>query len=174
MIIGNFRYEPGADTYTGELRTLTMQRKGVVLRPLRKGGEREPDYRVVEVTEAGAVELGAAWRKRTKRGRDYLSVLLDDPALHQPMSAALFLGEDDQHATLVWSRPAPRPPAQPDATPKAGATRAAPRRARVRDRGGEDGGRRMQDDRARRLRSRWPSGRRCARPCCGVGRRAGR
>lgn len=117
MIIGNFRYEADADTYTGELRTLTVQRKGVVLRPLRKGSEREPDYRVVEVTDAGSVELGAAWRKRTERGRDYLSVLLDDPVLHQPMSAALFLAEDDQHATLVWSRPAPRLQAEPEAAP---------------------------------------------------------
>lgn len=116
MIIGNFRYEAAADIYTGELRTLTMQRNGVVLRPLRKGSEREPDYRVVEVTETGSVELGAAWRKRTERGRDYLSVLLDDPALNRPLSAALFLDEDDQHATLVWSRPAPQP--QPDAAPE--------------------------------------------------------
>ena len=118
MIIGNFRYETDADTYTGELRTLTMQRKGVVLRPLRKSNEREPDYRVVEVTEAGAIELGAAWRKRTERGRDYLSVLLDDPTLSQPLSAALFLGEDDQHATMVWSRSVPRLQAKPDGAPE--------------------------------------------------------
>ena len=117
MIIGNFRYELEADTYTGELRTLTVQRKGIVLRPLRKATEREPDYRVVEMTEAGAIELGAAWRKRTERGRDYLSVLLDDPALSQPLSAALFLDEDDRHATLVWSRPQR---AQPERVPEAG------------------------------------------------------
>ncbi len=74
MIIGNFYYDIGTDTYSGEIRTLTVQRRGLALRPLAKRHEREPDYRVIEMTEAGLVELGAAWRKRTERGRDYLSV----------------------------------------------------------------------------------------------------
>ncbi len=104
MIIGNFYYDIGTDTYSGEIRTLTVQRRGLALRPLAKRHEREPDYRVIEMTEAGLVELGAAWRKRTDRGRDYLSVILEDPTFGQPLSAALFLAEDDRTATLVWSR----------------------------------------------------------------------
>jgi uncharacterized protein (DUF736 family) len=35
------------------------------------------------------VEFGAAWKKRSKEGRDYLSVKLDDPALTQPINCSL-------------------------------------------------------------------------------------
>lgn len=88
MIIGNFRFDAAADTYTGEIRTLHIQRSGVVLRPLRKTNDREPDYRIVQHADGGSVELGAAWRRRTDKGQDYLSVLLDDPTLPQPLPPA--------------------------------------------------------------------------------------
>ena len=60
MIIGNFRFDAAADTYTGEIRTLHIQRSNVVLRPHPRGNDREPDYRVVQHADGGAVELGAA------------------------------------------------------------------------------------------------------------------
>ncbi len=120
MIIGNFRYEAEADTYTGEIRTLHIQRSGVVLRPLRKASEREPDYRVVQHADGGAIELGAAWRRRSDKGQDYLSVLLDDPTLSQPLSVALFPGDDDRMAALIWTRTARKAPeAQPRQEPQA-------------------------------------------------------
>ena len=123
MIIGTFRYEAATDTYTGEIRTLSVQRSHVVLRPNTRGSNREPDYRVVQFTDGGTVELGAAWRRRTERGQDYLSVLLDDPTLAQPLSVALFPGEDDLSANLIWTRPARRAPSaeaqtQPGAAPE--------------------------------------------------------
>lgn len=102
MIIGNFRLED--DSFRGEITTLTLRRTDVVLRPTNKTGEREPDYRIVQETETGTVELGAAWKRQSGKGREFLSVVLDDPALPASVNAALFLADHDDTATLVWQR----------------------------------------------------------------------
>jgi uncharacterized protein (DUF736 family) len=103
MIIGNFKHrEP--DTYVGEIKTLTLQRGNVEFRSVKKGNKQEPDYRIVEVSDAGPVELGAAWKRTSKAGSAFLSVTLDDPALPRALNAALMTGEGED-AILIWSRP---------------------------------------------------------------------
>lgn len=104
MIIGNFTYDPKADRYAGEITTLTFHRRGVELRGVEKSVDKEPDYRVVAETTTGTVEFGAAWRRTSERGQDFLSVAIDDPSLAAAMNAAMFLRADGQTATLVWNR----------------------------------------------------------------------
>jgi len=48
-------------------------------------------------------EFGAAWKKTSNEGREYLSVKLDDPSFPAPIYATLVEGEDDTH-TMIWSR----------------------------------------------------------------------
>lgn len=115
MIIGHFRYDAGQDLYTGAIRTLAFSHHGIVLRPIQKATEREPDYRVLQVVEEGEVEFGAAWARQSERGQDYLSVLLDGPTLPHALNLALFPGERDDEATLVWTRPQRK--AAPEAQP---------------------------------------------------------
>jgi uncharacterized protein (DUF736 family) len=55
-------------------------------------------------SKTGNVELGAAWKKRSEEGRDYLSVKLDDPSLAQPINCALVESSDSEGFILVWSR----------------------------------------------------------------------
>jgi uncharacterized protein (DUF736 family) len=105
MIIGNFTYDQSRDIYAGEIKTLTLQRANVQFRSKTKGNTNEPDYRIVEETATGIVELGAAWKKTSKAGTDFLSVNLDDPALPKALSAALMPSQNDG-AILIWSRPA--------------------------------------------------------------------
>jgi uncharacterized protein (DUF736 family) len=105
MIIGNFTYDQDRDSYAGEIKTLTLQRGNVQFRSVKKGNPQEPDYRIVEESAAGAVELGAAWKRTSKAGSDFLSVTLDDPALPKALSAALMPGQAGT-AILIWSRPA--------------------------------------------------------------------
>ncbi len=105
MIIGNFNYDKSTDTYHGTVSTLLIDRLEIQLRPTRRGSEREPDYRVVrDASNDGGVELGAAWTRKSDKGKSYLSVVLDDPSLSQTLNAALF-PEADGKATLVWNRP---------------------------------------------------------------------
>src|ERR1700722_14802421 len=91
MIIGNFSYDADRNTYSGEITTLTLQRSNVQIRPTDKTGEREPDYRIVQERDGATVEFGAAWKRSSGAGRDFLSITLDDPALPASFNAALFL-----------------------------------------------------------------------------------
>ncbi len=108
MIIGNFQYDPTRDAYRGEIKTLTLLRSNVQLRNVTKEGDKAPDYRIVEEGAAGTVELGAAWKRKSKAGGEYLSVILDDPALPRSLNAALMAGKGENTAILIWSRPVKR------------------------------------------------------------------
>lgn len=102
--IGQFRRDPKADTYSGEIVTLTFSRQDVQFTLNEKSGEKEPDYRVVGKTLHGPVEFGAAWKRTSEKGQAYLSVTLDDPTLSGTLNAALFDVAGSDTATLVWTR----------------------------------------------------------------------
>jgi uncharacterized protein (DUF736 family) len=130
MIIGNFSYDRTSDTYSGEIKTLTFHRAGVVLRPAQKSGEKGPDYRVIEQGANGTVEFGAAWKRTSERGQPFLSIVLDDPVLASSLNAALLLRSGDDAATLVWSRAQRKAnspePATSASRPKRSSSRATP------------------------------------------------
>ena len=85
--IGTFTAEK--DGYTGTLLTLTLNVK-VKLVPNDKGdSENAPDFRL----QAAGHDIGAAWKKTSEAGRDYLSVTVDDPSFPAPVYARLIEGE---------------------------------------------------------------------------------
>ena len=96
-IIGTFT--ANGDTFTGAVRTLTLNVKAS-FRVAEKETDKAPDYRV----HANTVEFGAAWKKTSREGRDYLSVKLDDPSFTAPIFANLFEDEDGKSYNLIWSR----------------------------------------------------------------------
>jgi uncharacterized protein (DUF736 family) len=108
MIIGNFKYDPAKDIYAGEIKTLTLHRTKVALRPSEAKTEKGPRYRVMAEGAPGSVELGAAWKRKSEAGREFLSVTLDDPALPRALRAALMPSEDGTGAVLIWARPSKR------------------------------------------------------------------
>jgi uncharacterized protein (DUF736 family) len=107
MIIGGFSYDAESDTYRGDVATLTFQRSNIELRPVAKSTTEEPDYRIAVRSGERTVEIGAAWKRTSEKGQEFLSVLLDDPALSGALNAALFLDEGRRSATLVWRRKKP-------------------------------------------------------------------
>jgi len=110
MIIGNFTYNEDRDTYSGDIITLTVQRDVVEFRPTRKAGDKEPDYRIVQERDGVIVEFGAAWKRTSANAGDFLSVMLDDPALPASLYAALFSSDRDDGLTLVWQRQTKKAP----------------------------------------------------------------
>jgi uncharacterized protein (DUF736 family) len=88
--------------WEGTIRTLSVTVKARFVPNDNREGASSPDYRVV----SGTSDLGAAWIRRGSTGdhREYLSVQLDDPGLPNPVSAALFINDQTQAASLVWSR----------------------------------------------------------------------
>ena len=87
------------DSFTGAVKTLSINAK-TTIKPAEKASDKAPDYRIFQ----GAVEFGAAWKKTSGEGREYLSVKLDDPSFPAPIYATLVEGEDTGSYSLIWSR----------------------------------------------------------------------
>lgn len=104
MNIGNFSYDKKADTYSGNVKTLTVMVSDVRFVPNEKSNEKQPDYRIIGTTAHGDVEFGSAWKRTGEKG-EFLSVSIDDPSLTDSLNAALFTAADGESATLVWTRP---------------------------------------------------------------------
>lgn len=87
--------------YTGSVRTLTVNAKARIV-AVEKEKDNAPDFRIFAGT---AAEIGAAWKKVSEAGREYLSVKLDDPSFPAPIYAGLFEvdGETDTFS-LIWTR----------------------------------------------------------------------
>ncbi|RIA37239.1 uncharacterized protein (DUF736 family) [Hephaestia caeni] len=85
--------------FTGVIKTLTLNTKAA-LRPVEKEGEKSPDFRI----SAGDMDIGAAWKKTSREGRDYISVKLDDPSFPAPIYATLSETETAGDYVLIWSR----------------------------------------------------------------------
>ena len=67
-----------------------------------------PDYRV-HVGDGDGPEIGAGWKRTGERAGEYVSLVIDDPALAQPIRANLFQSGDDKSAwVLNWNRPPKR------------------------------------------------------------------
>ncbi len=87
------------DSFTGAVKTLSINAK-TTIKPADKASDKAPDYRIFQ----GSVEFGAAWKKTSGEGRNYLSVKLDDPSFPAPIYATLVEGEEPSSYALIWSR----------------------------------------------------------------------
>ncbi|HID8132403.1 TPA: DUF736 domain-containing protein, partial [Pseudomonas aeruginosa] len=65
--------------------------------------ENAPDFHL----QAAGHEVGAAWKKTSEAGREYLSVSIDDPSFPATVYARLIENEDGTH-DLIWSRNKPK------------------------------------------------------------------
>ena len=99
--IGTFTKDD-AGNYNGAIKTLTLDVKAATLRQVEKDSDKAPDFRVY--AGKSEFEIGAAWRKTSREGRDYLSVKLDDPSFPAPIYASLV--DADEGYSLIWSRSA--------------------------------------------------------------------
>jgi len=99
--IGTFTADK--DGFTGTLRTLTLNVK-VKLVPNNKGdSDKAPDFRL----QAAGNDIGAAWKKTSEAGREYLSVTVDDPSFPATIHARLIENEDGTR-DLLWARSKPQ------------------------------------------------------------------
>jgi uncharacterized protein (DUF736 family) len=98
--IGSFK-KSGENGYTGEIVTMSLQKKNVtIVAEEASENENAPSHRVI-ISKA---DVGACWQKTSKEGRDYLSIKLDDPSFNAPIFASLFADEDGKTFNLIWSR----------------------------------------------------------------------
>jgi uncharacterized protein (DUF736 family) len=96
--IGSFT--ASGNGFSGTIKTLNLNVKATI-RAVERASEKGPDFRIL----SGNVEFGAAWKKRSNEGREYLSVKLDDPSFPAPIYATLIEVENETDLSLIWSRP---------------------------------------------------------------------
>jgi len=85
--------------FIGTVKTLALNVKAKIV-PTEKDNDKAPDFRIF----AGTTEFGAAWRKTSNAGREYVSVKLDDPSFAAPIYASLVAVEGSEEFALIWSR----------------------------------------------------------------------
>ncbi len=95
--IGSFTKQADG-SYSGSIKTLSLNVKTAQLRANDKTDDKAPDYRIF----SGSTEFGAAWKKTSRENREYVSVKLDDPSFPAPIYASLV--EADGGHSLIWSR----------------------------------------------------------------------
>ena len=95
--IGTF-HKQADGSYSGAIKTLTLDVKAATFRQVEKDSDKAPDFRIF----AGKTEFGAAWKKTSRENRDYLSAKLDDPSFPAPIYASLV--DADEGYSLIWSR----------------------------------------------------------------------
>ena len=91
--------------YSGRVRTLSLDLAIVFVPADNTEVENAPDYRIRLGDEDG-IEIGAGWLQTGGRAGTYISVILDDPSLAQPIRARLFQSDENgHHWGLHWTRP---------------------------------------------------------------------
>lgn len=103
--IGTFKKD-GAG-YAGTIETLTLKAK-ITFEPQEKRSDNAPDYRVFQIADDFSSEIGAAWKKTSKEGADYLSVSIDDPSFAERINCRLVKTGSEQGHTLFWERARPQ------------------------------------------------------------------
>ncbi len=104
--IGQFKREKTG--FVGRIQTLSVYRELTIVPAESTDAENAPDYRIHLGSDDGP-EVGAGWKRIGEKAGEYVSLLIDDPALAQPIRANLFQSSDDKSAwSLHWNRPAKR------------------------------------------------------------------
>ena len=103
--IGTFVAPP--DGFEGRLRTLTIDSALTIVATEPGDTDNAPDYRIMSGEGDAAYEVGAGWKHVGDKAGPFVAVVIDDPALVQPLRANLFRSDSSSHV-LMWSRPARR------------------------------------------------------------------
>lgn len=96
-----------SEGFEGRLQTLSIDRKLSIVPAGTSEAENAPDFRIMAGEGDTAFEVGVGWKRVGEKAGDYIAVLIDDPALVQPLRANLFKSDQSAHV-LMWSRAARR------------------------------------------------------------------
>ena len=98
--------------FVGHIHTFTHYREVGILPAEPSDAENAPDYRIHLRHDDGiefGPEIGAGWKRTGERAGNFIALIIDDPALPQPIRANLFRdGADGTSWSLHWNRPSKR------------------------------------------------------------------
>ena len=95
--------------YAGTIETLSLK-ANITFEPNTQKGDnaKAPDFRVFQISDGFTSEIGAAWKKTSREGAEYLSVSLDDPSFAEKINCRLVKTGSEQGHSLFWERTRPR------------------------------------------------------------------
>lgn len=103
--IGIFTATP--EGFEGRLQTLSLDTALSIVPAGPSEADHAPDYRIMAGEGDTAFEVGAGWKRVGDKAGAYVAVLIEDPALAQPLRANLFQSDPGTHV-LMWSWPSRR------------------------------------------------------------------
>ena len=103
-IIGTFKATDNG--YEGTIETLTLK-ANLTIEPANKKNDNQPDFRVFQITDHFKSDIGAAWKKTSREGSEYLSVSIDDISFQTKAHCRLVKTGAEKGHTLFWERPRP-------------------------------------------------------------------
>ena len=103
--IGTFKKD--GNGFAGHIETLTLKAK-ITFEPTDKKNGNAPDYRVFQISDSFTSEIGAAWKKVSREGAEFVSVSIDDPSFAEKINCRLVKTGSEQGHTLYWERQRPR------------------------------------------------------------------
>jgi uncharacterized protein (DUF736 family) len=102
--IGTFKKD--GNGYAGTIETLTLKAKITFEPNSRKGGNaRAPDFQVLHISDDFTSDIGAAWKRTSREGAEYLSGSFDDPSFPEKINFRLVKTGSELGHTLYWERP---------------------------------------------------------------------
>jgi uncharacterized protein (DUF736 family) len=102
--IGSFTREPMG--FVGHIHTFTLSSEVTLVPTEQSGAENAPDFRL-HTGSADGVEIGAGWKRTGEKAGEYIALVIDDPALPNPIHANLFR-DDETSWSLHWNRASKR------------------------------------------------------------------
>ncbi|MDJ0448806.1 DUF736 domain-containing protein [Methylocystis sp. JR02] len=104
--IGQFTRDKSG--FAGRIHTLTVDCDLILVPAESSDAENAPDFRI-HLGDADGPEIGAGWKPTGEKAGDYVSLVIDDPSLTQPIRTNLFQSGDNKSAwVLNWNRPPKR------------------------------------------------------------------
>ena len=105
--IGLFEATPSG--FAGRLRSFTLDVDVQIVAAEPGDADNAPDFRIILGKGDDTVEVGAGWKRVGEKAGNYVSLMIDDPVLVQPIYANLFQSSSDPTAhVLLWNRPSKR------------------------------------------------------------------
>jgi uncharacterized protein (DUF736 family) len=98
--IGTFKQD--GERYTGTINTLKYRGPATIEPIAEKKTANAPDFQFLAGGQR--TEMGAARKKVSESGTEYLSVRLDEPSFPAPVFCRLVRFEGEEVHRLIWSR----------------------------------------------------------------------
>ena len=93
------------NSLVGYINTLQIRVNIRLVENTNRSNPNSPDKVIFGKAESGhESQIGAAWLKKSKEGKEFYSIAIDDPSFPTPLNVAAFFNEDTQEWVIQHRR----------------------------------------------------------------------